>query len=85
MMMEHRKGLRPAPRRAPDGRGPAPSGGVPKDLSWEAATELFIQCWRADHPGIRQSTLDHYREQLESRLAAFAEVQGIQTADSGPK
>ncbi|MCJ7750274.1 MAG: site-specific integrase, partial [Armatimonadetes bacterium] len=56
-----------------------PSGRVPQKLTWEAAIELFIQCWRADHPGIRPGTLDHYREQLVSRVAAFASEQEINT------
>jgi integrase/recombinase XerD len=47
------------------------------DLEWEAAIKLFIECWAADHPGIRPGTLGHYREQLGSRLAVFAEARGV--------
>ncbi|MCJ7751998.1 MAG: site-specific integrase [Armatimonadetes bacterium] len=54
---------------------------MPEDLTWEAAIELFIQCWRADHPGIRARTLTHYRDQLVSRLAVFAGEQQIPTVD----
>ena len=50
---------------------------VRKDLEWGAAITVFIECWAADHPGIRSSTLSHYREQLRSRLAAFAVERGI--------
>jgi site-specific recombinase XerD len=56
-----------------------PSREVPEDLSWEAAIELFIECWAADHPGIRPRTLGHYREQLRARLAVFAAERGIET------
>jgi integrase/recombinase XerD len=52
---------------------------VPEDLSWEAAIELFVECWAADHPGIRPRTLGHYREQLGARLAVFAGERGIET------
>jgi integrase/recombinase XerD len=47
------------------------------DLDWEAAINLFIECWAADHPGIRPGTLGHYREQLQSRLALFAQGRGV--------
>jgi site-specific recombinase XerD len=49
------------------------------DLDWEAAIALFTECWAADHPGIRPGTLGHYREQLGSRLAVFAEQRGVET------
>jgi integrase/recombinase XerD len=48
-------------------------------LNWEAALALFTECWAADHPGIRPGTLGHYREQLRSRLAVFAEQRGVET------
>jgi integrase len=46
-------------------------------LSWTAAIGLFMEGWAADHPGIRPGTLEHYREQLVNRIAAFAEERGI--------
>jgi integrase/recombinase XerD len=46
-------------------------------LGWEAAIQLFTECWAADHPGIRQRTLGHYRDQLVTRIATFAQEQGI--------
>jgi integrase/recombinase XerD len=49
----------------------------PEDLSWEAAIKLFLEGWAADHPGIKQTTLEHYREQLASRIAAFAVERGV--------
>ena len=50
------------------------------NLDWDAAVRLFVECWAADHPGIRKLTLEYYRYQLASRLAAFARERGI----SGP-
>ncbi|GAG05301.1 unnamed protein product, partial [marine sediment metagenome] len=50
---------------------------APEDLSWEAAIGLFVEGWAADHPGIRPGTLEHYREQLVNRIAAFANERGI--------
>jgi integrase/recombinase XerD len=50
-------------------------------LSWPRAIELFLNQWTTDHPGLRPATLDHYREQLETRLAAFAFEQGITTVN----
>jgi len=47
------------------------------NLDWEAAIGLFIECWAADHPGIRQRTLKYYRDQLASRLAAFSRERKI--------
>jgi len=49
------------------------------DLDWEASINLFTECWAADHPGIRPGTLGHYRDQLRSRLAVFAEQRGVGT------
>jgi len=46
-------------------------------LDWRGATQLFLECWAADHPGVRLRTLDYYREQLERRLKAFACERGI--------
>ncbi len=51
------------------------------NLDWEAAIGLFIECWAADHPGIRQRTLKYYRDQLASRLTAFARERKI----TGPR
>ena len=75
-----------AERRWPRGiaggsRDPAtgPRRGAPDDLSWEAAIGLFLECWAADHPGIRQRTLGHYRDQLVARIAAFAQERGVET------
>jgi len=51
------------------------------NLSWSAAIGLFLDRWTADHPGLRPATLDHYREQLETRLAVFASERGIETVD----
>ena len=74
-----------AERRWPRGtaggsRDPAtgPRREAPDDLSWGAAIQLFGECWAADHPGIRQRTLGHYRDQLVTRIAAFAEERGIE-------
>jgi integrase len=50
---------------------------APQDLSWEAAVTLFLEGWAADHPGIRSRTLGHYRDQLITRIAAFARERGI--------
>ena len=50
---------------------------APDDLSWEAAIRIFVEGWAADHPGIRPTTLGHYREQLANRIAAFAKERGI--------
>ncbi len=36
-----------------------------------------MEGWAADHPGIRPGTLEHYREQVVNRIAAFAEQRGI--------
>ena len=47
--------------------------GAPEHLTWEVAIGLFLECWAADHPGVRARTMGHYRDQLVSRLAAFAE------------
>ncbi len=46
-------------------------------LTWEAAIRSFVEGWAADRPGIRPTTLGHYREQLASRIAAFAQERGI--------
>jgi integrase/recombinase XerD len=53
--------------------------GASRELTWEAAITLFMECWAADHPGIRARTLGHYREQLRARLAVFAEERGVGT------
>jgi integrase/recombinase XerD len=50
---------------------------APQDLTWEAAVDLFLEGWAADHPGIRPRTLGHYRDQLITRIAAFARDRGI--------
>ncbi len=52
---------------------------VATKLGWEAAIKLFLQGWAADHPGIRPTTQEHYREQLVNRIAAFAAERGIAT------
>jgi len=60
----------------------APSHGTAsRGVSWPAAVDLFLDRWTADHPRLRPATLDHYREQLETRLAAFASERGIETVD----
>jgi len=51
--------------------------GAPEHLTWEAAITLFLEGWAADHPGIRSRTLGHYRDQLITRIAAFAQERGI--------
>ena len=70
------------------GRGTSADGGsavggrtVVPHLGWQAAIDLFLRRWTADHPDLRPATLDHYREQLETRLAAFAAERGIATVD----
>jgi integrase/recombinase XerD len=60
-----------------DGARARPAG-VAEELSWEAAIQLFTECWSADHPGIRSRTLGHYRDQLVTRIAAFAQERGIE-------
>ena len=50
---------------------------VAQDLGWKDAIQLFGECWAADHPGIRERTVGHYRDQLVSRIAAFAQERGI--------
>jgi site-specific recombinase XerD len=57
------------------------AGAVVRRLTWDTVTELFLRCWEADHPGIRPRTLDHYREQLESRLVAYAIEREIEDAE----
>lgn len=52
-----------------------------RDLSWSAAIELFLDRWVADHPDLRPATLDHYREQLETRIAVFVSERQISTVD----
>jgi len=54
-----------------------PRRGAAENLDWEAAVELFLEGWAADHPGIRSRTLGHYRDQLVTRIAAFARERGI--------
>ncbi len=55
------------------GSDAARSHGYPsRGLGWSAAIELFLDRWLADHPGLRPATLDHYREQLNTRIAVFA-------------
>jgi site-specific recombinase XerD len=63
----------------PGSRGPAMElrREAPEDLRWEAAIRTFVEGWAADHPGIRQTTLEHYHEQLANRIAAFATERGI--------
>ena len=56
--------------------GPAPYAS-PEPLTWDQAITLFVEGWGADHPGIRARTLEHYRDQLVTRLAAFAKERGI--------
>ncbi len=43
-----------------------------ESLNWSALIGRFLQAWAAEHPGLRPATTKHYREQLETRLAAFA-------------
>ena len=57
-------------------RGAAERGAAP-ELVWKAATQLFVEGWAADHLGIRQTTLCHYREHLTNRIAAFATERAI--------
>jgi integrase/recombinase XerD len=64
---------RPRPARL----RPAGQEAAPRDLAWEEAITLFIDCWQAEHPGIRPGTLGHYREQVRTRLAAFAAERDI--------
>ena len=57
-----------------------PSSGdreAPHRLAWAQAIQLFVAGWGADHPGIRPVTLQHYRDQVVSRLAACAQARGI--------
>jgi integrase/recombinase XerD len=71
-------------RRWRTGRSTGQGGALPRptrsteELGWEEAIQLFAECWAADHPGIRQRTLGHYRDQLVTRVAAFAEERGIE-------
>jgi len=51
--------------------------GAPEHLTWEAAITLFLEGWAADHPGVRPGTMGHYRDQLRTRIAAFADERGI--------
>ncbi|MCJ7823223.1 MAG: hypothetical protein MUQ26_09150 [Armatimonadetes bacterium] len=50
---------------------------APERLTWEAAIALFLECWAADHPGVRSRTMGHYRDQLVTRVAAFAKEREI--------
>ncbi len=63
----------------PGSRRPAtaPRYEAGEELSWEAAIRLFVEGWAADHPGIRPGTLEHYREQLVNRIAAFTKERGV--------
>ncbi len=70
---------RPRATRGTGEDGAAPRAEGTGDLEWEAAITLFVEGWAADHPGIRPGTLGHYREQLRSRLAVFAEQRGVGT------
>jgi site-specific recombinase XerD len=54
----------------------APSG-APGGLGWDAAIDLLVEGWAADHPGIRAQTVRHYRDQLLRRIAQFARARGI--------
>lgn len=67
----------------PTKRDPAESENtIPgRALSWAGAIELFLASWASDHPGLRPATLAHYREQLETRVAAFATDRGIAAPD----
>ena len=49
-----------------------------QDLGWKDAIQLFGEGWAADHPGIRERTLGHYRDQLVTRIAPFAKERGIE-------
>jgi site-specific recombinase XerD len=49
----------------------------PQDLTWDSAIALFLDCWAADHPGVRSGTMGHYRDQLRTRIVAFARERGI--------
>ncbi len=55
----------------------APHPASQRDLTWEAAITLFLDGWGADHPGVRSGTMGHYRDQLRTRIAAFARERGI--------
>ena len=50
---------------------------VAQDLGWKDAIQLFGECWAADHPGIRERTVGHYRDQLITRIAVFAQERGV--------
>ena len=70
-------------RRWRTGQGAGQGSALPRptrhaeELGWEAAIRLFMEGWAADHPGIRPRTLGHYRDQLLTRIAAFAQERGI--------
>jgi integrase/recombinase XerD len=68
---------RPRSARVPAEGQARPPHLEPQDLTWEAALALFVDCWQAEHPGIRPGTLGHYRDQVETRVAAFAKQRGV--------
>jgi integrase len=71
------QGLREGAREVGRGGAAARAWGQTGRLGWEEAIRLFIAGWAADHPGIRPTTLAHYREQLANRIGAFAGERGI--------
>jgi len=75
-MIAWRRAVQP-PRSSTDVPRISSRDGVRAHLEWDAAIELFIQGWGADHPGMRSSTLFYYRQQLSGRLTAFARERGI--------
>ena len=75
-MIAWRRAVQP-PRTGADVPRVSSHNGARAGLEWDAAIELFVQGWAADHPGMRPGTLIHYRQQLTARLAAFARERGI--------
>lgn len=44
---------------------------------WSTLIERFLEAWESEHPDLRPATMKHYREQLHTRLGAFASERGI--------
>jgi len=51
--------------------------GATHSTSWSALIERFLEAWESERPNLRPATMNHYREQLDTRLGAFAAERGI--------
>ncbi len=51
--------------------------GATHSTGWSALIKRFLEAWESEHPDLRPATMKHYREQLHTRLGAFASERGI--------